>query len=300
MPWVDHASDGPLDSEQSDGLASERDAPPEAEGVRIGVLSGQPECEGRELAVAEVGGTNVADGDSGTPAAAQNDDVHAWLNDARDDGAWREATVREMCEGEHSYNPEETALIAKVMALLGTFATGEGKARPMRRSKTVELAETKHDERSGLLIGHVEAEVCTSPEQVVAFLMHFGSKFLQSTANPQVDVRYEVLEVRNTHDAVVFLEKKTAPFQNRTFLNALLWQKVCDTPLTYIWVTVPIERNSKISLDDEAHAIRAEVTRCVRATQTAPGVTRIEYACSLDLKGRFPSWLTERVAVPLS
>ena len=170
----------------------------------------------------------------------------------------------------------------------------------MRRSKTVELAETKHDEKSGLLIGHVEAEVRACPEQVVAFLMHFGSKFFRSTANPEVDVRYEVVEVRNTRDAVVFLEKKTAPFQNRTFLNALLWQKVCDTPLTYIWVTVPIERNSKISLDDEAHAIRAEVTRCVRATQTAPGVTRIEYACSLDLKGRFPSWLTERVAVPLS
>jgi hypothetical protein len=291
----DHASDGAVDSEL---LALEPDAPPSSEGVRIGVLPGQPGCEGPELAAEEVGVSDVADGNSGTPAASRDEKLQAWLNDARDDGAWRDATVQEMREGEHSYSPAETALIARGTALLGTFTTGKGKARPMRRSKTVELAETKHDEKSGLLIGHVKAEVRTSPEHAMAYLMHFDSKFLQSTANPEVDVRYEVLEVRNTHDVVVFLEKKTAPFHNRTFLNVLLWQKVCDTPLTYMWVTVPIERNSKISLEDEAHAIRAEGTRCVRATQTAPGVTRIEYACSLDLKGRFPSWLTERVAVP--
>ena len=112
MPWVNRASDGPLDSEQPDGLASKRVAPPEAEGVRIGVLPGQPGCEGRELAVAEVGGSDVADGDSGNPAAAQNEEAHAWLTDARDDGAWRTATVHEIREGEHSYSPEETALIA--------------------------------------------------------------------------------------------------------------------------------------------------------------------------------------------
>jgi len=108
--------------------------------------------------------------------------VHAWLNDARDDGAWREATVQQMREGEHSYTPEETALIARGMALLGTFATGKGKARPMRRCKTVELAETKHDEKSGLLIGHVEAEVRTSPEQVVAIPDAFRQQV--TTAQP--------------------------------------------------------------------------------------------------------------------
>jgi NAD(P)-dependent dehydrogenase (short-subunit alcohol dehydrogenase family) len=44
---------------------------------------------------------------------------------------------------------------------------------------------------------------------------------------------------------------------NRTFLNALLWQKVSDTPLTFIWVTVPIEHHTEISAEDEAHAIGA-------------------------------------------
>jgi hypothetical protein len=301
VPLFDHASsDGALDSEQRPSeLASERDAPPNVEGVRIGALPERPGCEGRELAFAQVGGSDVADGDSGTPAATQNEEARAWHNDAQDDGAWRAATVQQMREGEHSYTPEETALIARGMALLGTFGAGKGKARSMRCSKTVELAETKHDEKSGLLIGHVEAEVRTSPEQVVAFLMHFGSKFFRSTLNLAVEVRREVLEVRSPHHSVVFLEKKSAPLQNRTWLIALLWQKVCDTPLTYVWVCVPTEHHSKISPEDEAHAIRAEVMRCVRVTQTAPGVTRIEYACSLDMKGHCPSWLADRVVTPL-
>jgi hypothetical protein len=299
----ERASDGAEDSELRDAqcrLAFEPDAPPSPEGVRIGVLPGQSGCEGREPAAAEVGVSNVAaEGNSGTPAASLDEKLQVWLKDAQDDGAWRDATVQEMREGEHSYSPEETALIASGTALLRTFASGKGKARPMRPSKTVELAKTKHDEKSGLLIGHVEAEVRTSAEQVVAFLMHFDSKFLRSIEwNPEVDVRREVLEVKSPHHTVVFLEKKTAPFHNRTWLNALLWQKVSDTPLTYVWVTVPIEHHAKISAEDEAQAIRAEASRCIRVTQTAPGVTRIEYACSLDLKGRFPSWLTERLAIP--
>ena len=276
----ERASDGAEDSELRDAqcrLAFEPDAPPSPEGVRIGVLPGQSGCEGREPAAAEVGVSNVAaEGNSGKPAASLDEKLQVWLKDAQDDGAWRDATVQEMREGEHSYSPEETALIAGGTALLHTFATGKGKARPIRRSKTVELAETKHDEKSGLLIGHVEAEVCTSAEQVVAFLMHFDSKFFRSTSNPEVDVRREVLEVKNPHHTVVFAEKKTAPFLNRTFLNALLWQKVSDTPLTYVWVTVPIEHHAKLAPEDEAHAIRAEGVRCVRATQAAPGVTRIE------------------------
>ena len=133
----DHASDGAVDSELPPearrGLALEPDAPPHPEGVRIGVLPGQPGCQGPELAAAEVAVSDVADGNSGMPAAARDENLQVWLNDAQDDGAWRDATVQEMREGEHSYSPEETALIARGMALLGTFATGKGKARPMRR-----------------------------------------------------------------------------------------------------------------------------------------------------------------------
>ena len=100
VPLFDHAaSDGALDSERPDGLAIEQDAPQNAEGVRIGTLPGQPGCEGRERAVAEVGGSNGADGDSGNLAGALHEEAHAWLHNAQDDCAWREAMVREMREG---------------------------------------------------------------------------------------------------------------------------------------------------------------------------------------------------------
>ena len=89
VPILDGAaSDRPLDSEQPGGLASERDA----DETRIALLPGKPGCEGRQLAVAEVGGSDVADGNSSTPASSQNTPaVHpassqnatrlVWLND---------------------------------------------------------------------------------------------------------------------------------------------------------------------------------------------------------------------------
>ncbi len=102
---LDHASDGAVDSELPEAqrrLAFEPDAPPNPEGVRIGVLQGKPGCEGPELAAAEVGGSDMADGNSGAPAASRDENLQAWLNDTQDDGAWRDATVEAMREGEHS------------------------------------------------------------------------------------------------------------------------------------------------------------------------------------------------------
>ena len=143
----EHASDGAVDSglpEAQRRLSFEPDAPPNPEGVRIGVLPGRPGCEGPELAAAEIEVSDVADGNFGAPAASRDENLQVWLNDTQDDSAWRDATVQEMCEGEYSYSPEETALIARGMALLGTFATGKGKARRpsslRRRSTTVCLS----------------------------------------------------------------------------------------------------------------------------------------------------------------
>jgi hypothetical protein len=112
--------------------------------------------------------------------------VQAWLNDAEDDAAWRDAMVQEMHEGEQLYTEGEIAMIAKGTALLDTFATGEGRARSLRRSKTVLIAETKLDKESGLVLGHVEAEVRTMPEFLVAYLMHFDSKYQASYLNPEM------------------------------------------------------------------------------------------------------------------
>ncbi len=222
--------------------------------------------------------------------------VQAWLNDVEVDCSWRDAMVGEMRQGVHLYTDEQAASIAKGMSLLGVFASATGKAQSLRRSKTILIAEAKLDGKSGVVVGHVEAEIRGSAEQIVAYLMHFGSNYQASYLNPEVDVRDEVLEVLSPHHSVVFVEMKSPALQNRTWLNELLWRKVCDAPLTYVWVTVPIPHHAKVPL--ERDAVRAEVTRCMRLVQMPDGVARISYACSLDWKGHVPQWVTRTIAVP--
>jgi hypothetical protein len=170
--------------------------------------------------------------------------------------------------------------------------------RLMKRAKTVEVAQTRHDKRSDVLQGEVKLLVPASPEEIIAFLMQIDSKFYMSKLNPKVDVRFEVLEVKSLHHTVFFSEIKTAPLQNRTFLGALVWRKISDVPLTYVLVAAPVECHDKLSIEQDANAVRAEVRRVLRLTSTADGHTSVEYACSLDLRGHFPKWLVNEVALP--
>jgi hypothetical protein len=54
----------------------------------------------------------------------------------------------------------------------------------------------------------------------------------------------------------------------------------------------------KISAVDEAGAVRAENFRAWRLTEVSPGCTRLEYTCSLDLKGHFPKFITNTIIIP--
>ena len=218
------------------------------------------------------------------------------LADLTHDSAWRGAMIEAMRKDEQYYSEEETRLLTEGMGLLGSMAEDTGKV--LKRAKTVELARITHHKKSGLLLGEVKLVVPASPEQLVAFLMHVDSKFFTSRLNSETDVAFEILEVKNLHCSIVFSEMKTAPFTNRTFLNACLWRKVSDTPLTFAVVAVPIERHAKIRAEREGYAVRAHATRAFRVTRTADGETILEYACSLDLKGHFPSYFTRTVALP--
>jgi hypothetical protein len=149
------------------------------------------------------------------------------------------------------------------------------------------------------LIGTAEAVVRgAGPKEIVAFLMAFNSRYFRSTLSADLDVRHDLLEVKNRHHTVIFLEFKTAPFANRTFLSMLVWKKLSNAPPTYIWVGVPVDRHAQIAPHEEAHAVRAKGSRCLRLTALANDVTRLEYACTLDLRGQLPTWLTETIALP--
>jgi hypothetical protein len=180
--------------------------------------------------------------------------------------------VDEMRKGGQSYSEEEARYFAEATDMLNDLAKAAGKVVPMKHAKTVQMARTKYDKRTHRLVGEVELLVPASPEQVVAFLMHFNSKFYLSRLDPDIDVRQELLEVKNLHHSVCLSEMKTAPgLRNRTFLGALLWRKISDAPPTYVVVTVPVERHAKHLPQDEAHAVRAEVRRVFRITGTGNG-----------------------------
>jgi hypothetical protein len=63
-------------------------------------------------------------------------------------------------------------------------------------------------------------------------------------------------------------------------------------------VAIPIPSHPKITAKDEAGAVRAENFRSFRMTEVAPGRTRLEYVCSLDLRGSIPQFVTNMVAIP--
>jgi hypothetical protein len=100
------------------------------------------------------------------------------------------------------------------------------------------------------------------------------------------------------HHVIVFNRKKISGISDRTFLNSLIARKVAENPATYILVVVPIPQHPRITPKDEASAVRAEAFRSFRYTEVAPGRTKMDYVCSLDLKGYIPQFITNLVAIP--
>ena len=107
--------------------------------------------------------------------------------------------------------------------------------------------------------------------------------------------RAEVLEIVNSHHTVTFSSFKVWGAVNRTLLSAIVAKKVAEDPLTYQVAVVPIPSHAKISRDDEADAVRAELYTSFQLTEVAPGVTKLEHASSLDLNGWMPHAVSETV-----
>ena len=192
-----------------------------------------------------------------------------------EDRTWREEWISRMESEQQTYNQVEQLAIASSLQLLGTFAVELGQSA------------TKVDPQSSRLVG---ATTCTvlgaKMEQVAAYIMHADSHAIISGQDPSVTVRLECLERPNTHAVVVYIEMKTAPFQNRTFLNLIVCQKLSSS----VWICVAVPQNShaRIGPHDELHAVRAEATRCFRLTAVSESETLLEYCCWLDLKGSLP------------
>jgi hypothetical protein len=160
-------------------------------------------------------------------------------------------------------------------------------------------SETKLDAATGLLYGRAAAMVRATPQEIVAYLLNYDSRFMQSSADPTVWVRYEVVEHVNAHQMIAFNRVKFgAGLSHRTFLNSTVAKRVADDPPTYEVVALPIIQHDKITAKDEKGAVRAENCRAFKLTEVAAGITKMEYACSLNLGGSIPQAITNKVSVP--
>ena len=79
----------------------------------------------------------------------------------------------------------------------------------------------------------------------------------------------------------------------------MIAKRIVEDPPTYLIAIVPIARHDEITALDEAGAICADVCRSFKLTAVASLVTKLEYVCSLDLKGFVPQHFTNTVAIPV-
>ena len=156
-------------------------------------------------------------------------DAHAppWLVDLEHDRNTRRDMMATMVADGTAYDHEEDSMIQCRLAMLA--ADSAGKVRRLKSEPTVDSCWTKLDEESGLLVGNTQLVIRgAGPLDIISYLMDADSRHQQSRLDPKVDVRREIREI-NVHHTITFYELKTAPFHNRTFLDAMVgWGRSCQ------------------------------------------------------------------------
>jgi hypothetical protein len=228
---------------------------------------------------------------------AEADAQPPWLVDVEHDRETRKRMIAQMVADRHVYSDEEDSIIQRGLAMLEADLAQVGKVRQFKHGPTIDSSWTKLDKGSGLLVGNTQCVIRgAGPLDIIAYLMDLHGKHWRSQWDPDADIRSEIREIRSSHHIVEFYEGKMAPFQNRTFLQAFVWKKLSDTQ--FVWCLAPIADHPSVSPSDERGTVRAEAVRVLRFTVIAQNVTRVEYACTLDLKGHFPTWLTNNLVIP--
>jgi hypothetical protein len=182
--------------------------------------------------------------------------------------------------------------------MFAVFEASSAGAKQLEHSELIMYSETKLDEATGLLLGRSAALIRAAPQEIVANLLNFDSRFNQSSSAAGTYVRSEVLEHVNAHCMIIFNRVRALGVSDRTFLNSTVAKQVADDPPTYVLVGLPIAQHDKVTPKDEKGAVRAENCRAFRLTEVATGITKMEYVCSLNLRGSIPQAITNKVSVP--
>jgi hypothetical protein len=233
------------------------------------------------------------------------EDLATWLADVAHDEGRRGARVAAIDSAHQVYDEVEDSLLEQGRALFRRFDSSSGKATERKaasaQAHTLVRSETKVEQATGLLLGRTEVIIRgATPQQILAYILDLDGRHMQQTTthNPANDVRSETVQAVNDHHTIIFLRKKQLGFSDRTFLNSVVAKKVSEAPTTFLVAAMPIRSHVKITLKDEAGALRAENCRVFLLTELALRVTRLDYCCSLNLRGRVPQWFTNAVAIP--
>ena len=228
------------------------------------------------------------------------EDAKAWIEDVAHDTKRREDRIAELESASGQvYDLLEDALIAKGDAMFAVFEASSAAATQLEHSELIMYSETMLDAATGLLYGRAAAMVRTTPQEIVAICLDsVDSHFNRSTVDPTVFIRAEVVEHVNAHHTIIYNRCKAPGISDRTFLNSIVAKNVEEDPITYMIVALPIAQHEKITRKDEKGVVRGENCRAFKLTEVATGITKMEYACSLNLGGSIPQAITNKVIVP--
>ena len=227
------------------------------------------------------------------------EELAAWISDVELDSEERQAKIA-LLGAAQSYTPAEDELVGKSLELFDRYDASQVTPVSLKHAATVELAETKYDEERHMLLGRAVALIRgATPETLVAYMLSYDSRKIRSEWNPKIDVRAEVVEVVNDHHTIIYNRRKLGHgLSDRAFLNSMIAKKLGDSPVQYVLAGVPIPKHDRITKRDEAGAVRGESFRVFRLTQLGANESKLEYTCSLDLKGLIPQFVTDNIAVP--
>jgi hypothetical protein len=217
-----------------------------------------------------------------------------WLEDAAHDAQTRHGTILGL-QAAQSCTAAERVAIEAGNRLLSQFESSDAKRNPMKSRATVERSETKRDDDvGGLLLGRTELFIRgATPQQIAAYLLNANASRQENWHRWTTwSVRCCNLATINDHHVISFYRCKASGVADRTFLVSIIAEQLLDDPLTYEVVVVPIPTHDLITAKDEAKAVRAECRRVYHLIEVAPGITRLNYACSLDMKGLVPLFVT--------
>jgi hypothetical protein len=170
---------------------------------------------------------------------------------------------------------------------------------PLKHLATIKRLQTKHDVASGCLLGLTEATIQAGVLEIVAYILNVDSRVMMHPTHADSTNHVRCLEHVNPHHTICWRRFKARGILDRTFLTSAIAKQVAENPLTFAVAVVPIKSHEKIVPKDEAGAVRAETYMIFRLVEVAARVTKLEYSCSLDFKGRVPQIVRDTLAGPV-